>query len=102
MRALVDQFTAAGDLRDRTPLLLVADPAAVTVAGADEYQRAERAGVHDLARFQESRVKAMIESGFDDALVLRGSCRDRLHLGERASRRFLDQHMPSGFEGADR
>src|SRR5436305_14659755 len=102
MRALVDQLTAARDSRLRAPLFLVADSTAMAIAGANEHQRSERAGVDELARFEKGRMEAMIESRLDGALVLRGSCRDRLHLGERASRGLFYQHMAPGFDGADR
>ena len=102
MRALVDQFAAARDFGLGAPFLLVAEPSAVTVAGADEHQRPEHAGIDDLARFQERRMEAMIEPGLDDALVPRGGRRDGLHFGERASRGLLDENMAAGFDRAER
>ena len=41
MDALVDEFTAAGEGGIGTPFLLVAQPATVAVAGAEEEQRAK-------------------------------------------------------------
>ena len=102
MRALVDQLAAARYVRLGAPFLLVAEPSAVTIAGTDEHQRPERAGIDDLARFQESRMEAMIEPGLDDAVVLSGGRRNGLHLRKRASRGLFDENVAPGFDRANR
>ena len=57
VRALVDQLAAARNGRLAAPFLLVADAPAVAIARADEHQRAEHAGVDDLARLEEAGWK---------------------------------------------
>ena len=47
-------------------------------------------------------MEAMIEPGLDDAVVLRGGSRDGLHLGQRASRGLLDEHVAACLDGANR
>ena len=74
----------------------------MAVAGTDEHQWAEHAAVGDLACLHESRMEAVVEPGLHDALVLLCRRGDSPHLGERAARRLLDQHVAAGLHGAER
>src|SRR5580692_164875 len=53
MRALVDQFAAAGNFLVKTPLVFIADPAAMAVAAPNEQQRTDRALVRKLFRARD-------------------------------------------------
>jgi hypothetical protein len=97
--ALVDQLAAAGERGVGAPLAVVAAAAAVAVAAAQEHQRAERAGVEELAGFLRAGVEAVIVAEAD-ADARRGRRLDGAELGgvERAG--LLDEHVFAGAHGA--
>ena len=64
--ALVEHFAAAGDGGVAAPFLLHAEPAAVAVAAADEHERADAAGVDDLAGLAQRGMEAVVEADFHD------------------------------------
>src|SRR5688500_1568593 len=57
VRTLVDEFAAPGDRAVETPFLLIADTAAVTVAPANEQERADRAVIGERFRACDGRMK---------------------------------------------
>ena len=67
MRALIDQFAAAGNLRLETPLFLVADAAAMAVAAANEQQGADAALIGKRLGARDRGMEAVIEADLDDA-----------------------------------
>src|SRR5437764_8813963 len=98
MRALVDEFAAARQFWIGTPFALIADPAAVAIEPADEHQLAERAGVHQLTRFAQGAMVAVIEpNAHAHARALRR--RDhRLKLRGTPGSRLLHEHVPAALE----
>ncbi len=88
MRALVDQFAAAGPRRFGAPLAVVAGSSAVSIAAPDEHHLAQRAALKDLARLAECAMISVVEtdadqrpgaaSGFRHAIELAGPARARL------------------------
>ena len=58
--SLIDQLASAGEGRIGAPLAFVTDASPVAVAGAKEHQRTDLAGVNDLARAAQGRVKPVI------------------------------------------
>ncbi len=83
MRALVDQFATAGNFLVKTPLVFIADAAAMAVAAANEQQRTDRALVGELFGARDRGMEAMIEPDLDDPLVFAGSREQRRDLGRR-------------------
>src|SRR5437764_10910134 len=99
MRALVDEFAAARQFWIGTPFALIADPAAVAVQPTDEHQLAERAGVHQLTRFAQGAMVAVIEpDAHVRARALRSRDYRRKLRGAPASR-FLHQHVAAALDG---
>ena len=83
--------------------LLIADPAAVAVARADEHQRSERPESTISRAFRKRRMEAMIEAA---ALTMRlcsaAAAARALQLRRASGRGLFDQHVSSGFDRADR
>ena len=96
VHALIDQFAAAGLLRVRAPLLLVADAAAVAVAAAHEHQVAERACVEQLAGLAERGMIAMVEADAHEPATSSGRFDQRIELAQRAAGRLLDEDVLAG------
>ena len=94
--ALIDQLPAAGALGLRAPFAVVAEPSAVPVAGADEQQRPENAGVDQAPRLLECPVIAMTESDPDPNAVACGELRQVQQLIRMACAGLFEQHMHAG------
>ncbi len=102
MDALVEHFASAGDLRVAAPFLFHAQPATMAIAGADEHQRAEHAGIDNFASLEKRRMKTVIEPDLgDDAGLLRRRD-DRLDLSGIVRCGLLHQHMLAGLHGSER
>src|SRR6266481_4075818 len=67
VRALIDQFAAAGNLRLEAPFLLVADAPSVPVAAANEQQRSDAAFIGKGLSPCDRRMEAVVEADLDDA-----------------------------------
>ena len=93
MHALIDELAAAGNRRIGTPLLVIPDAAAVAIAPAHEHERPRHPRIHELARLEERRMVAMVESHAHElAGTLRG-VDDGIDVGQRTSDGLLDEHV---------
>ena len=93
MHALIEQFAAAGKRRIGAPFALIAGPAAVAVAAADEQQRPDRAGIENRARLLERAVIAMVESHAHQRAGAAGGFRHGIQLAGPPRARLLDEHV---------
>ena len=100
MRPLVDQLAAARLGRIGAPFAVVADPPAMAVARAQEHQRAERAGGHEVVRLLQGAVVAMIEADPHETAIGGSRFGEARKLGGAARRRLFDQDMLAGRHGA--
>ena len=96
VRALVDQFAAAGERRVGAPFAIVAGSSAVTIAAADKHHLAQRAAFKDLARPAECAVIAVIEADADQRSGAPRGFGHRVKFAGRARSRLFDQHVLTG------
>ena len=101
MDALIDEFATAGKDGIGAPLAVVALASPVAVAGAEKHERAEDAGIEELAGFLESGVEAMIVAEADAGVGQLGGGENGAELGgvERAG--FLDEDVFAGADGGE-
>src|SRR5207237_1160174 len=79
--------------RIRTPLAVVSDASAMSIASTAKHQRSERAAVHDLARLLKCGMKAVVVAGADDHAFLLREREQRLRLARSECDRLLDEHV---------
>ncbi len=75
MDTLVEQLPAPGALRLGAPLAGIADSTAVAVAGANEQQRAQRAGVDQPPGLLKGAVISMVKSDANPNIASGGKLR---------------------------
>ena len=102
MNALIDQFAAAGALRLSAPLAVIAQAAAVAVAGPHEHQRTQYSGIDRAPGLLKCPVIAVIEANANTHIVLRGELRQVAQLVDVPCRGLLDEHVLSGADGSAR
>ena len=103
MHALVDQFAAAGEFRIGAPFPLVAGPAAVAVAAANEHQFAEGAAIEDLACFAEGAMIAVVEADADEGAGALGAARTQSSSAARRAPGFsISTCFPAAAAACDR
>lgn len=99
VRALIDQFAAAGFFRFSAPFVVVAGPASVAIASADEHEFAERAGIEDLARLAEGAMETVVEADAHEGSGSRGGFGDGNEFGGAAGAGFFDEDVFAGGGG---
>ena len=101
MDALIDEFATAGKDGIGAPLAVVALASPVAVAGAEKHERAEDAGIEELAGFLEGGVEAVIVAEADASVGQLSGGENGAELGGVECAGFLDEDVFAGADGGE-
>src|SRR6516162_9297667 len=93
MNALVDQFSAARELRNRAPLLIVSGAAAMPVTAANEHHRPEHTAPENFPCLETSRVIPVVVTDADKKTPFSCECIEFIQLLRIDGARLLDKDM---------
>ena len=98
MHALVDDLTASGERGVGSPLLLVAESAAVAVARTqvEDIAVAARARLRD--RPGDAGMEPVVEADLHDAVACERGLGDSVDLGDADARGLLHEHVRAGMQ----